>query len=252
MSRNQSAAWGRSFIMSRRTSRARYVLWWMFAAIFAAGLPACYFLFTHGFLSLFNEWIKAQGAVGVFAFATAYVVVSVLLLAPAELISVAAGVVFGVWGAPLVAISAVIAAIIAFLLSRYLFRAKVKGLVANRPLLRAIDAAIGAQSWQIAVLLRLNPLVGFNFQNYFLGATNIELIPYAVTTAFGILPLATMYVYLGTVGRTIATEQDLGPSKTAFLVVGLVLTVAMIYIVGRKTKQKLQEMSAAAGCSTAG
>jgi hypothetical protein len=114
--------------MSRRTSRARYVLWWVFAAIFAAGLPACYFLFTHGFLSLFNEWIKAQGAVGVFAFATAYVVVSVLLLAPAELMSVAAGVVFGAWGAPLVAISAVIAAIIAFLLSRYLFRAKVKGL----------------------------------------------------------------------------------------------------------------------------
>ena len=68
------------------------------AAVFAAALPACYFLYSHGCLLFFNEWIKAQGVAGVFAFAIVYVVIAVLLLAPSELMWVAAGVVFDAWG----------------------------------------------------------------------------------------------------------------------------------------------------------
>jgi hypothetical protein len=90
-------------------------------------------------------------------------------------------------------------------------------LLANRPLLRAIDAAIGSQSWQVAILLRLNALVPFNFQSYFLGATDIGLVPYVITALFGIMPFATMYVYLGSVGRTIAIEEGFGASSIALL-----------------------------------
>ena len=64
------------------------------AAVFAAALPACYFLYSHGCLLSFNEWIKAQGVAGVFAFAIVDVVIAVLLLAPSELMWVAAGLVF--------------------------------------------------------------------------------------------------------------------------------------------------------------
>jgi uncharacterized membrane protein YdjX (TVP38/TMEM64 family) len=42
---------------------------------------------------------------------------------------------------------------------------------------RAIDAAIGSQSWQIAILLRLNALVPFNFQSYFFGQRTSGLCP---------------------------------------------------------------------------
>ena len=72
-----------------------------FAAVFAAALPTFYFLYTHGWLLSFNEWIKAQGAAGALAFAIGYVVMAVLLLAPSELMWVAAGVTFGAWAAPL-------------------------------------------------------------------------------------------------------------------------------------------------------
>ncbi|HEY7244568.1 MAG TPA: VTT domain-containing protein [Xanthobacteraceae bacterium] len=212
------------------------------AAVFAAALPACYYLYSHGWLLSFNEWIKAQGAAGVFAFAIVYVAIAVLLLAPSELLWVAAGVVFGAWGVPLVVVSALAASLIAFFLSRHVLRPKVKLLLAKRPLLRAIDAAIGSQSWQVAILVRLNALVPFNFQNYFFGATDIGLVPYAITTFFGIMPFAAMYVYLGIVGRSLAIEGGLGASNIALLLLSLLTTAALIYLVGRKTKQKLQEM----------
>jgi uncharacterized membrane protein YdjX (TVP38/TMEM64 family) len=107
-------------------------------------------------------------------------------------------------------------------------------LLANRPLLRAIDAAIGSQSWQVAILLRLNALVPFNFQSYFLGATDIGLVPYVITTLFGIMPFATMYVYLGSVGRTIAIEEGFGASSIALLFFSLLATATLIYFVGTR------------------
>jgi uncharacterized membrane protein YdjX (TVP38/TMEM64 family) len=216
------------------------------AAVFAAALPACYYLYSHGWFFSFNDWIKAQGVAGVFIFAIVYVVIAVFLIAPSELIWVAAGVVFGAWGAPLVIVSSLVAALIAFLLSRHLLRPKVRLLLAKRPLLRAVDAAIGSQSWQVAILLRLNTLVPFNFQNYFFGATDIGLVPYTITTLFGVMPFAVMYVYLGAVGRSIAIEQGFGASNVALLLFSMVATAALIYLVGRKTRQKLREMSAAA------
>ena len=215
--------------------------------MFAAALPACYFLYSHGFLLSFNQWIKAQGVAGVFAFAIVDVVIAVLLLAPSELMWVAAGVVFDAWGAPLVVVSSLVASLVAFLLSRHALRPKVRLLLANRPLLRAIDAAIGSQSWQVAILLRLNALVPFNFQSYFFGATDIGLVPYTIGTLFGIMPFTTMYVYLGTVGRTIVIEERFGASNIALLLFSLVATAGLIYFVGQKTKQKLQEMSATGG-----
>jgi uncharacterized membrane protein YdjX (TVP38/TMEM64 family) len=217
------------------------------AAVFAAALPACYFLYSHGWLLSFNEWIKAQGAAGVFAFAIADVVIAVLLLAPSELMWVAAGVVFDAWGAPLVLVSSVVASLVAFLLSRHMLRPKVRVLLAKRPLLRAIDSAIGSQSWQVAILLRLNGLVPFNFQSYFFGATDIGLVPYTITTVFGILPFTIMYVYLGTVGRTIAIEEGLGAANIAFVLFSLLAMAGLVFLVGQKTKRKLQEMSAVAG-----
>ena len=141
-------------------------------------------------------------------------------------------------------VSSVIESLVVFLLSRHVLRPKVRLLVARRPLLRAIDAAIGSHSWQVAMLLRLNALVPFNFQNYFFGATDIGLVPYTITTLFGIVPFTTMYVYLGTVGRTIAFNDGFGASNIAYLLLGLLATACLICLVARKTKQKLEEMTA--------
>ena len=44
------------------------------------------------------------------------------------------------------------------------------------------------RGWKIVALLRLNPLVPFNLQNYFFGVTDIGFWPYAAATFFGIMP----------------------------------------------------------------
>jgi uncharacterized membrane protein YdjX (TVP38/TMEM64 family) len=214
-----------------------------FAAVFAAALPTFYFLHRHGWLVLFTDWISAHGPTGALVFAISYVVIAVLLLAPSEFMWITAGVLFGAWAAPLVLVSSVTESLIVFLLSRYLLRPKVRGLVENRPLLRAIDAAIGSESWKVGMLLRLNALVPFNFQNYFFGATDMRLVPFTITTLFGIMPLTTMYVYLGTAGRSIAFEEGWGTGNLSLLFGGLAGMAVVVYLVARKTKQKLSEIT---------
>jgi len=61
------------------------------------------------------------------------------------------------------------------------------------------------------------------------------------------MPFTAMYVYLGTVGRTIAFKEKFGASNIAVLLFSLLASAGLIYLVGRKTKQKLNEMSAVAG-----
>jgi hypothetical protein len=117
------------------------------------------------------------------------------------------------------------------LLSRHVLRPKVRLLLAKCPLLRAIDAAIRSQGWKVALLLRLNGLVPFNFQNYFFGATDIGLVPYTITTLFGIMPFAAIYVYLGTVGRTIALKGGFGTSNMTLVLFSLPTTAGLIYLV---------------------
>jgi uncharacterized membrane protein YdjX (TVP38/TMEM64 family) len=178
---------------------------------------AWYFLPTKDFVHSFSASIREHGTWGAVAFAIVYVVV-VVALAPAEIMSIAAGFIFGPFGFPLVVISATIGATLAFLISRYLVRERVKALVGRRPVLRAIDRTVGEEGWKIVLLLRLNPLVPFNLQNYFFGGTDIGLVPYAVSTFFGIMPGSAMYVYLGTLGQAVTSEQDRELPKIAFLI----------------------------------
>jgi uncharacterized membrane protein YdjX (TVP38/TMEM64 family) len=55
------------------------------ATVFAAALPACYFLYRHGWLLSFDEWIKTQGVAGVFAFAIVDVVIAASYSPPPSL-----------------------------------------------------------------------------------------------------------------------------------------------------------------------
>jgi uncharacterized membrane protein YdjX (TVP38/TMEM64 family) len=202
-----------------------------------------YFFFPEDWIPVFYRWVQAQGAIGAIVFAIVYVLICVFLLAPAELVAVAAGFVFGFWGVPLAVLAFFTAALIAFALSRHFLRARVKSWTAKRPLLGAIDAAIAEQSWLVAILLRLNPFVPPNVTNYFFGATQIGFLPYAVATFLGIIPLTAFYVYLGAVGQSLVFEQGLAPSKIALLCLGLIATAAVLYAMTRKVTQKLREMS---------
>jgi uncharacterized membrane protein YdjX (TVP38/TMEM64 family) len=86
------------------------------------------------------------------------------------------------------------------------------------------------------------PARPFNLQNYFFGATDIDLVPYTVSTFFGIMPGSAIYVYLGTLGRTAADNEGHGLTKIAFRTLGFIATAVVIFLVGRKARTKLQDI----------
>ncbi|MBI3435870.1 MAG: VTT domain-containing protein, partial [Proteobacteria bacterium] len=118
-------------------------------------------------LTNFSGTIHDRGFVGFLGFAAVYVL-AVVALAPAALLAIAAGALFGAVAFPLVIAAALLGALIACVISRYLVRARVARFIASRPLLTAIDEAIAFDSWKVVALLRLTPLVPFTLQNYLL------------------------------------------------------------------------------------
>ena len=183
--------------------------------------------------------VRGFGFLGVGIYALAYIVL-VVLLAPAGVMSIAAGLIYGAWAFPLVVVSATIGAALAFLLARYLARDTVGGLLERRPVLRVVDRAIEEEGWKIVVLLRLNPLIPFNLQNYFFGATKIGFRPYLAATFFGIMPGAAAYIYLGALGEVAASGG--GTLKAALLGLGLAATVILVVIIARKARAKLRSL----------
>jgi uncharacterized membrane protein YdjX (TVP38/TMEM64 family) len=219
-------------------------LLWAALIIVVAGAPLIsYLLFPEDWIPSFYRWVQSQGLIGALVFALIYVIICVLLLAPGELMAVAAGFLFGAWGAPLAIASAFMAAVIAFLISRHFLRARVKAWSAKRPLLAAIDAAVAEQSWFVVILLRLNPLAPPNFQNYFFGATTISFVPYTIATFLGIIPLTAVYVYLGAVGQRLVLDEGLTHSRIALLCLGLLATAIVVYVMTKKVGQKLRDLS---------
>src|SRR5262249_54509821 len=200
------------------------------------------FLPIRGWVQSFTGWTGEFGLLGAIVFASVYVV-AVVALAPVWPLSVAAGLAFGLWGIPLVIVSATIGASLAFLVARFLVRDRVTDLTRKRPVLDAVDKAVAEEGWKVVALLRLSPLVPFNLQNYFLGATEIGFFPYLAATFFGIMPGSAAYVYLGILGRAAAAgEQGGGGLKIGLLAAGLAATIALIVIVGRKARMKLQTL----------
>ena len=183
--------------------------------------------------------VRGLGLLGVGIYALAYIVL-VVLLAPAGVMSIAAGLIYGAWAFPLVVVSATIGAALAFLLARYLARDTVGGLLERRRVLRVVDKAIEEEGWKIVALLRLNPIIPFVLQNYFFGATKIGFLPYLAATFFGIMPGAAAYIYIGALGDVAAGGG--GALKTAVFARGFAATVVLVVIIARKAKAKLRSL----------
>lgn len=210
--------------------------WWLgLVIVLVTVLLAWHFLPVRDWVLAVDELVGRLGAWGIVIYAAMYVA-GVIVLAPAEIMSIAGGVIFGVWGIPLVIVLATIGATSDFLISRYLLRAKVREFARKRPVFEAVDRAVRQESWKLVLLLRLNPLVPFNLQNYVFGATDIGLMPYVAATFFGIMPGTTAYVYLGTLGRQAAAGNEPGALKIASLAAGAVATVLLAWIAGRRAK----------------
>lgn len=211
------------------------------AALAVSGLLAVwFFLPVEAWIDALQQWIDALGVWGFAVFGAVYALATILL-APGSALSIAAGLLFGFWGIPLVIIAATAGGCAAFLIGRYVVRQRVREAIERRPKFAAVDQAVKEEGWKVVALLRLSPAVPFNVQNYLFGITEIEFMPYALATFGGIIPGVVLYVYLGVLGREAGSDAGGGVLKWAFFGVGLLATVAVAVIITRRARQKLKE-----------
>ena len=191
-------------------------------------------------------WIASLGSIGAIAFIGIYIIATVAFL-PAFILTLGAGVLFGLWlGSLYVFIGATLGSIAAFLVGRYLARDWVAHKIAANEQFQAIDRAVGKEGLKIVLLTRLSPIFPFNLLNYAFGVTGVSIRDYIVGS-IGMIPGTIMFVYIGSLAGSLAligtAAQPTNPAlQWTIRIVGLLATVAVTVYVTRLAQQALAEL----------
>jgi uncharacterized membrane protein YdjX (TVP38/TMEM64 family) len=191
------------------------------------------------------QWIESLGYVGGLAFIGIYIISTVAFL-PGSVLTLGAGVVFGVFfGAIYVFIGATLGAIAAFLVGRYVARDWIGKKIADNQKFAAIDLAVAHEGFKIVLLTRLSPIFPFNLLNYAFGVTGVSLKDYTLASV-GMLPGTIMYVYIGSLAGDIARiGSESSPSdptiQWVIRIVGFIATIAVTIYVTRLARNALAE-----------
>jgi len=192
-------------------------------------------------LSQALNWIEAQGTTGALYFILLYIVTTVFLV-PGSILTLGAGAIYGVvWGTVVVSIGSVAGATAAFLIGRNFARDWVNKQIEKQPKFKAVNSAISEEGRNIVFLIRLSPAFPFNFLNYAFGLTKVKLWDYVLASWAGMIPGTILYVYLGSIAGDVARAEGRSPAEWAFLVVGLIATIAVTVYVTKLAKKSLDE-----------
>jgi len=177
-------------------------------------------------------------------FVVAYVVASVTL-APAFILTFAAGAVFGLWrGTVLVYIAATLGSSAVFAIASPLSEARVLRWLRKDARVAAVrNAVVGEGAW-VMFLLRLSPVVPFVFLNYALALSGVRYRDF-MAASVGMLPAIVMYVYYGKVAGDVAKlaagiAPPRGPEYYTLLVVGLIATIVATTAVTRAARKSMK------------
>lgn len=195
-------------------------------------------------ITSFQTWVKGFGVLGWFIFIGVYAITTFALL-PGSFLTLAAGVIWGLWAFPIVIIAATLGSAISFVAARFWFHDRVQEKVQSYPKFRAINEAIGEEGWRVVGLLRLSPALPFSLQNWFLGITPVGFWPSQIATFFGIMPGTLLYVWIGSLGAQ-AAGDDMSIAKYVVGGLGLLATLVVTVLVTKKANSKLKEFQVGA------
>lgn len=208
-------------------------------AVLAAFIVAVKLLPTDEWLRALQDYVKGLGAVGWIVYALVYALCCVLFV-PASLLTLGAGVIFGlVEGTIVVVIGATLGAVASFLLARTVMRSKIEGMTAGNEKFRALDRAIGKEGAKIVFLIRLSPLFPFTYINYGFGLTGVRTLPYALATLVGIIPGTFAFVYIGSLLATAA--GDATTTQKAIQIAGLAITIVVTILVTKIARNAMKK-----------
>jgi uncharacterized membrane protein YdjX (TVP38/TMEM64 family) len=165
-------------------------------------------------------WLQSQGAAGPMLLMLLMLIAVVVGPIPTLPVSATAGLAFGILpGTAIAATGAVIGALAAFWIARFLGREAICKRFPDNPVL----AKDGSQRFlTIAILLmRLIPVFSFALISYAAGVTAIRAWRFAVATLLGMLPMTVVFAGLGNTFR-------LNPMLT--VLAGAAILAAMVWL----------------------
>ena len=196
-------------------------------------------------LALGIVWIEAHRTLAWIVYLATYIIATVLVV-PVSILTLAAGYLFGFpLGVVLASVGSVLGASGAFLVGRFFIRDWVAKRIADLPRFRALDQATRHEGFLIVFLTRLSPLFPFNLINYGLALTSVRFRDYFFASWLGMLPVTTLYTYVGSVAKNLTDLtsgglQGSGFSRTLVLV-GLAASAVLTVLVTRKATRTLSQ-----------
>ena len=217
----------------------------MLGTILVAIVAAVFLLPVKDWLVRALEWTEGLGFWAP-AFVAAFYIIACVLFLPGSVLTLGAGVLFGVLkGSIVVSVGSTLGACTAFLVGRTVARAWISAKVARNAKFGAIDTAVGEQGLKIVLLTRLSPAFPFNMLNYAFGLTKIPFWQYALGSWIGMMPGTVMYVYFGaglrSLGELSTGKVETGTAGRVFFVVGLIATVVVTIFVTHLARRALKQ-----------
>ena len=199
-------------------------------------------------LILSSSWFEAlRSPVGAALFIPLYALWVTLLL-PGVWASMLAGVLYGPWlGSALVFVGACLGAEAVFLLGRTWLQGWARRRLMRLPKLQAVEQAVRREGLKLVLLTRLSPAFPFSLLNLAYGLSEVSLRDYSLGL-LGILPGTVLFCGLGALAGDVARFNDVLAGEADALtwglrVVGVVATLAVVWLVGRAARQALEDGS---------
>ena len=172
------------------------------AVVLLAAFVAIALFVPHPDAEQIRDWARAAGPWFPLLFFVAHALATVAL--PRLPFTLSAGLMFGPVTGIAVAISATtVSAALAFLLVRAIGRDAIAARLTH-PAVAAVDRRLARRGWLAVGSLRLIGPIPFPLVNYCAGVSSVQLAPYLIATAVGLLPGTIAVVVLGDAltGRT--------------------------------------------------
>jgi uncharacterized membrane protein YdjX (TVP38/TMEM64 family) len=215
----------------------------LFAAALLAVVGGALWLPVSDWVLATLAWIEARQTSAWIVYVAAYIVATVLLI-PGSILTLGAGFLFGLpAGVAVVSAGSVLGAASAFGVGRFLARDWVTRKSAGMPRFRALDRATRREGFVIVLLARLSPLFPFNLLNYAFAITSVRFWDYFLASWLGMLPVTVLYVYVGSLAKSLAEiasgAVQAGAAGVALFVVGLLATLALTVLITHKAARAL-------------
>lgn len=169
-------------------------------AVIIAIAVASFFVIRNISLEEIKAWVLGHGAWAAVIYVATFVILPIFFF-PVPVIVLAGGTIFGLFkGSLYTMIGVLINTPIMYFIGRFLLKDFVHRFVNNHmsaKLRSALESTNQKVLSLVLFIIRLSPIFSYNLVNYISGVTEINFLPYILTTIAGVLPGVIVFINIG-------------------------------------------------------